>query len=86
MHASVACPCVQSYVCAQFLINWKDQLVSEVRVGRDVQYTGPEFQELVLFLQKLPTSDWTGHKLEMLLSDAFTMRALYDDARAHWRG
>lgn len=77
---------MQAYVCAQFLINWKDQLVSETRVGRDLHYNGPEFQELVLFLQKLPTADWTGHKLEMLLSDAFTMRALYDDARAHWRG
>ncbi|PNH10390.1 GTPase-activating protein gyp1 [Tetrabaena socialis] len=61
------------YLCAAFLLSWRD------RLGR------LEFQELILFLQRLPTADWTEAQLERLLSEAFVLRASYSDAQSHLR-
>jgi hypothetical protein len=46
------------YVCASFLLTWSERL-------REM-----EFQELVLFLQNLPTREWGPNEVETLLSQA----------------
>jgi hypothetical protein len=55
------------YLCAAFLLRFADHL-----------RTLP-FQDLVLFLQDLPTHDWTLHEIEPLLSQAHVLRALYPE-------
>lgn len=55
------------YLCAAFLLRFADHL-----------RTLP-FQDLVLFLQDLPTHSWTLHEIEPLLSQAHVLRALYPD-------
>lgn len=55
------------YLCAAFFFRFADHL-----------RTLP-FQDLVLFLQDLPTHDWTLHEIEPLLSQAHVLRALYPE-------
>eukprot|EP00850_Spirogloea_muscicola_P015061 SM000112S24003 [mRNA] locus=s112:376666:379781:+ [translate_table: standard] len=50
------------YACASFLLTWTDQLQQL------------DFQEMVLFLQHLPTRRWSHQELEMVLSRAFMWR------------
>ena len=40
-------------------------------------------QELILFLQKLPTTDWGEKEVESVLSRAYMWRASFDHARSH---
>ena len=40
-------------------------------------------QEMVLFLQKLPTTEWDEKDIEMVLSRAYMLRASFNDARSH---
>lgn len=40
-------------------------------------------QELILFLQKLPTADWGEKEIESVLSRAYMWRASFDHARSH---
>ncbi|KAI5475633.1 GTPase activating protein [Pseudohyphozyma bogoriensis] len=47
------------YVCLAFLVKWSDQL------------RGMDFQSIIMFLQSLPTQDWTDKNTELLLSEAF---------------
>ncbi|GJN92725.1 hypothetical protein Rhopal_005761-T1 [Rhodotorula paludigena] len=47
------------YVCLAFLVRWSDQL-------REM-----DFQSIIIFLQSLPTQDWTDKDTELLLSEAF---------------
>ncbi|GAA5822376.1 hypothetical protein JCM11251_006320 [Rhodosporidiobolus azoricus] len=47
------------YVCLAFLVRWSDKL-------RDM-----DFQSIIIFLQSLPTQDWTDKDTELLLSEAF---------------
>ncbi|KAJ5894452.1 hypothetical protein N7495_006143 [Penicillium taxi] len=61
------------YVCAAFLVKWTDQLVKM------------DFQETMMFLQALPTRDWTEKDIELLLSEAFIWQSLFQDSRAHLR-
>ncbi|KAL5337862.1 RabGAP/TBC [Aspergillus crustosus] len=61
------------YVCAAFLVKWTDQLVQM------------DFQEIMMFLQALPTRDWTEKDIELLLSEAFIWQSLFQDSRAHLR-
>ncbi|KAL4874175.1 hypothetical protein BDV12DRAFT_159251 [Aspergillus spectabilis] len=61
------------YVCAAFLVKWTDQLVKM------------DFQEVMMFLQALPTRDWTEKDIELLLSEAFIWQSLFQDSRAHLR-
>ncbi|PWY69180.1 RabGAP/TBC [Aspergillus sclerotioniger CBS 115572] len=61
------------YVCAAFLVKWSDQLVKM------------DFQEVMMFLQALPTKDWTDKDVELLLSEAFIWQSLFQDSRAHLR-
>ena len=40
-------------------------------------------QELILFLQRLPTADWGEKEVESVLSRAYMWRASFDHARSH---
>ncbi len=42
-----------------------------------------EFQDIVLFLHHVPTDEWTTAEVEMLLSKAYMLKALYHDSQAH---
>ena len=55
------------YLCAAFLLRFSEHL-----------RTLP-FQDLVLFLQDVPTHDWTLHEIEPLLSQAHVLRSLYPE-------
>lgn len=60
-----------AYVCAAFLCSWSRQL-------RQL-----DFQEIMLFLQRLPTDDWTEDNIDVLLSQAFVWFSLFEgSARA----
>ncbi|KAL2833239.1 rab-GTPase-TBC domain-containing protein [Aspergillus cavernicola] len=61
------------YVCAAFLVKWTDQLVKM------------DFQEIMMFLQALPTRGWTEKDIELLLSEAYIWQSLFQDSRAHLR-
>ena len=80
------------YVCAAFLVKWTDQLVKmdfQVRSKMlDAHFTGFSFivaQEIMMFLQALPTKNWTEKDIELLLSEAFIWQSLFQDSRAHLR-
>ncbi|KEF54459.1 uncharacterized protein A1O9_09626 [Exophiala aquamarina CBS 119918] len=61
------------YVCAAFLVKWSDQLLKM------------NFQEILMFLQALPTKEWTEKDIELLLSEAFIWQSLFRGSRAHLR-
>jgi hypothetical protein len=61
----------QVYVCAAFLARWERALVAL------------EFQELMLFLQKLPTQDWGESEMETVLSAAYVLRNVWQHAQSH---
>ncbi|KAI1462671.1 RabGAP/TBC [Annulohypoxylon moriforme] len=62
------------YVCAAFLVKWSPKLVKM------------DFQEIMMFLQALPTRDWTEKDIELLLSEAFIWQSLFKNSAAHLRG
>lgn len=59
------------YMCASLLVRW----------SADLQQM--DFQELVMFLQHLPTSGWSSTDVGELLSQAFVYRSLYHNAPSH---
>lgn len=59
------------YVCAALLVKWSDKLVKM------------DFQEVMMFLQSLPTKSWTEKDIELLLSEAFIWQSLYKGSAAH---
>lgn len=61
------------YVCAAFLVKWSDHLIKM------------NFQEILMFLQALPTREWTEKDIELLLSEAFIWQSLFGGSRAHLR-
>ena len=61
------------YVCAALLTRWSDKLCNM------------DFQQLVTFLQHLPTAEWTEKDVAELLSQAFVFKSLYHNAQSHLR-
>ena len=59
------------YVCAAFLVKWSAQLQRM------------DFQEIMMFLQSLPTKEWTEKDVELLLSEAFIWKSLFAGSQAH---
>jgi len=55
------------YVCAAFLMKWAAELKHK------------DFQDLMIFLQALPTASWTEKDIELVLSAAFMYQSLYKD-------
>ncbi|KAJ8950280.1 hypothetical protein NQ318_021135 [Aromia moschata] len=62
----------QLYVCAAFLLYWKEDLMQE----RD-------FQGLLLLLQNLPTHSWTSSQISMLVAEAYKLKVMFADAPNH---
>ncbi|KAI0254043.1 rab-GTPase-TBC domain-containing protein [Lactifluus subvellereus] len=60
------------YVCSAFLVRWSDKL------------RAMDFQGIIMFLQSLPTQDWTDHEIEMLLSQAFVLNSIWHNAQSHF--
>ncbi|KAK9473614.1 rab-GTPase-TBC domain-containing protein [Dipodascopsis tothii] len=61
------------YVCAAFLVKWSAQIQTM------------DFQEILMFLQNLPTQDWGDQEIELLLSEAYMWQSLFKNATAHLR-
>ncbi|KAG0337514.1 GTPase-activating protein [Podila horticola] len=59
------------YVCAAFLTKWSAELQRM------------EFQEIMLFLQDVPTDDWQEKDIELLLSEAFMWKSLFHSSPMH---
>lgn len=59
------------YTNAAFLLNWSEELKSM------------DFQEMITFLQNLPTNDWGIQELEMVLSRAHMWRIMFGRAPNH---
>jgi hypothetical protein len=62
---------LQVYVCASFLGTWHSELLKL------------EFQELMMFLQRLPTGSWGDTQVESVLSGAYVLRNTWDTAQSH---
>lgn len=62
------------YVCAAFLLRWRKEILGE----RD-------FQELLLFLQNLPTAQWGDEDVSLLLADAYRLQFAFADAPNHYK-
>ncbi|KAJ3122489.1 GTPase-activating protein [Nowakowskiella sp. JEL0407] len=62
------------YVCAAFLVKWSDKLKKM------------EFQDIMMFLQSLPTSGWEEKDIEMLLAEAFMLKELFHNSPSHLSG
>jgi hypothetical protein len=45
-----------------------------------------DFQEIMMFLQALPTREWTEKDIELLLSEAFIWHSLFQGSSAHLKG
>jgi len=59
------------YVCAAFLVMWSDELRQR------------EFQDIILFLQRLPTSNWQCKDIEILVSQAYLWMSIFQNAPSH---
>ncbi|KAJ2719849.1 GTPase-activating protein [Coemansia sp. Benny D115] len=61
------------YVCAAFLLRWSKELQTM------------DFQQMLMFLQCPPSVDrWTTKDIELLLSEAYMYKCLYDSAPSHY--
>lgn len=59
------------YVCAALLVSFSDDLLEM------------DFQDLVMFLQNLPTQSWTGREIDVILSQAYMWRTIFGAAPKH---
>ncbi|CAH1964463.1 unnamed protein product [Acanthoscelides obtectus] len=62
----------QLYVCAAFLLYWKEDLLQE-----------HDFQGLLLLLQNLPTQSWTSSQVSVLVAEAYKLKVMFADAPNH---
>ncbi|CAG9791277.1 unnamed protein product [Diatraea saccharalis] len=62
----------QLYVCAAFLLHWRERLLLE----RD-------FQGLMILLQNVPTQNWTDSNISMLVAEAYKLKFAFADAPNH---
>nr|GMD85399.1 TBC1 domain family member 22B [Ipomoea batatas] len=59
------------YIAASFLLSWTEKLQQL------------EFQDMVMFLQHLPTHNWSDLELEMVLSRAYMWHAMFSSSPSH---
>ncbi|KAG7029127.1 TBC1 domain family member 22B [Cucurbita argyrosperma subsp. argyrosperma] len=59
------------YIFASFLLTWSEELQKL------------DFQELVMFLQHVPTQNWTHQELEMVLSRAYIWHSMFNNSPRH---
>jgi hypothetical protein len=81
----------QLYVCAAFLLHWREQLLQEndFQVRKYfVQLTQLKRsfipQGLMLLLQNLPTHNWLDSHISVLVAEAFRLKFTYADAPKHF--
>jgi len=60
-----------TYVCAALLVKWSKELKTK------------EFQDIVIFLQHIPTKNWTDQDIELLLSEAYMYKSLFHNSPNH---
>lgn len=60
-----------TYVCSVFLVYWSSRLRSM------------DFQHILLFLQSVPTSNWTYTEVESLVAEAFVLKSLFHSSPRH---
>lgn len=65
----------QLYVCAAFLLHWREQLLQQV-----------DFQGLMLLLQNLPTQNWDSSHVSLLVAEAYRLKVMFADAPNHLQG
>ncbi|TYJ54767.1 hypothetical protein B9479_004523 [Cryptococcus floricola] len=61
------------YVCSALLVKYSERL-------REM-----DFQEMIIFLQRLPTQHWTDHDIELLLSEAYVLKTVWQGAENHFK-
>lgn len=59
------------YVCTAFLTHWSKQLKQLPQ------------QDMLLFLQHLPTAEWGEDEVDELVSQAYVLQSLFDAAPSH---
>uniref|UniRef100_A0A146LDU1 TBC1 domain family member 22B n=2 Tax=Lygus hesperus TaxID=30085 RepID=A0A146LDU1_LYGHE len=64
----------QLYVCAAFLLHWKQELMLE-----------KDFQGLMLMLQNLPTQDWNDSHINILVAEAYRLKCAFAGAPNHFQ-
>lgn len=42
-------------------------------------------QEIIIFLQRLPTQNWGDHDIELLLSEAYVLKTVWQGAENHFK-
>ncbi|KAL7411818.1 rab-GTPase-TBC domain-containing protein, partial [Mrakia frigida] len=62
------------YVCSAFLVRWSEDLRTK------------DFQGVIMYLQALPTQDWTDAEIRVLLSEAYVLMKVWQHADAHFTG
>ncbi|XP_019342962.1 TBC1 domain family member 22A isoform X3 [Alligator mississippiensis] len=62
------------YVCAAFLVRWRKEVLEE-----------KDFQELLIFLQNLPTMHWGDEDISVLLAEAYRLKFAFADAPNHYK-
>ncbi|KAF1466759.1 hypothetical protein FQV17_0014631, partial [Megadyptes antipodes antipodes] len=62
------------YVCAAFLVRWRKEILEE-----------KDFQELLIFLQNLPTVHWGNEEISVLLAEAYRLKFAFADAPNHYK-
>ncbi|XP_062347578.1 TBC1 domain family member 22A isoform X4 [Cinclus cinclus] len=62
------------YVCAAFLVRWRKEILDE-----------KDFQELLIFLQNLPTVHWGDEDISVLLAEAYRLKFAFADAPNHYK-
>lgn len=59
------------YVCAALLVSFSEELLEM------------DFQDLVMFLQNLPTASWSCREIDIILSQAYMWRTIFGAAPSH---
>lgn len=60
------------YVCVAFLTTFSKELKQIA-----------EFQDLIMFLQRLPTKGWHEKEVALLLAEAYRLEFTFQDAKNH---
>lgn len=62
----------QLYVCAAFLLHWRERLMLE-----------KDFQGLMILLQNVPTQNWVDSNISVLVAEAYRLKFAFADAPNH---
>jgi len=60
------------YVCAAILLKWS------------LKIKKMNFTDIMLFLQNMPTKEWREEDIEIIISEAFVFKSLYEDTHGHF--